>query len=113
MRCETRHYLERLCDSATIHSAPGATDPDRARAIIGTGVEPFGFGHDLRFSPTRTKAVMRELLQHHLLDIDVVVGSDGRNELCMTANRETVRWYARALRARAREKQEAHTYHSG
>jgi len=110
MRSETQRYLEHLCDAATIRSAPGATDPDRARAIIGAGVEPSGFGHALRFSPTRTKAVMRELLQHHLLDIGVVVGSDGRNELRMTANRETVRWYARALRARAREKQEPHVY---
>ena len=103
MRCDSRNYLERLCDSATTQCAPGAAGPDRARTIIGTGVEPFGFGHDLRFSPTRTKAVMRELLQHHLLDIGVVVGEDGRNELRMTPNRETARWYARVLRARARE----------
>ncbi len=44
---------------------------------------------------------MRELLQYHLLGIAAVMGEDGRYELRMTPNRETARWYARVLRARA------------
>ena len=93
VRCHTQRYLEHLCDTL-VASCCRSTD------MIGRGVEPFGFGAELRFSPTRTKAVMRELLQHHLLDIQVVVGSDGRNELRMTWNRETERWYERILRFR-------------
>jgi len=101
MRSDAQRYLEHFCDTATAEYAPSLSHSDRAVMIPGAGVEPFGFGAALRFSSRRIKAVMRELLGHHLLDIGVVVGSDGRNELCLTWNRETARWYARVLRARA------------
>jgi len=101
MRSDAQRYLEHLCDTATTGYAPGLSHSDRAVMIPGTGVEPFGFGAALRFSPARIKAVMRELLQHNLLGITTVRGDDGRYELRLTPNRETARWYARVLRARA------------
>ena len=93
MRWDTQQYLERLGDAR----AAGCEHPT---GLIGAGVEPFAWGAELRYSPRRTKLVMREVLQHHLLDIQVLPGSDGRNELRMTWNRETERWYARILRSR-------------
>lgn len=92
MRPETQRYLEHFCDAATADAAQMLTD---------AGMEPFALGAALRFSPTRTKAVMREVLQHNPLRVEVVRGSDGRNELRLTPTHETPRWYARILRARA------------
>jgi len=101
MRADSQRYLEQFCDTATAESAPGLAHADRTMLLGGAGVEPFGFGAALRFSPARTKAVMRELLQHHLLGIEAVRADDGRYELRLTPNGETARWYARVLRARA------------
>lgn len=101
MYADTERYLEQFCDTATSGCPPGLAASERAAMLGGEGVEPFGFGTALRFSPRRTKAVMRELLQYHLLGIAAVVGEDGRYELCLTPNGETARWYARVLRARA------------
>ena len=112
MRPDAQHYLEQFCDSATTR-APVAADSARAAMLADltplayAGVEPFGFGAALRFSPARTKVVMRELLQYHLLDIAAVRADDGRYELRMTPNGETARWYARVLRARRRQSAEA------
>ncbi len=101
MRADSQRYLEQFCDTATAGCAPGLAPSDRAAMMHGAGIEPFGFGTALRFSPARIKAVMRELLQHHLLGIEAVRGDDGRYELRLTPNGETARWYARVLRARA------------
>ena len=101
MRADAQQYLEHLCDTATAGCAPGLSASDRAAVVHREGVEPFGFGAALRFSPARIKVVMRELLQHHLLDITAVRGEDGRYELRMTPNGETTRWYARVLRSHA------------
>jgi len=103
MRSDAQRYLEHLCDMATARAAILA---DLALPA-GAGVEPFGFGTTLSFSPARTKAVMRELLQYHLLDIAAVRAEDGRYELRLTPNGETARWYARVLRARRRSPAEA------
>ncbi len=105
MRPDAQCYLEQFCDTVTAR-AP-ATLPDAARTamltdLTRTGVEPFDFGAALRLSPRRTKAVMRELLQYHLLNIEAVRADDGRNELRLMPNQETARWYARVLRARRR-----------
>ena len=101
MRLYAQRYLERLCDAATANHDPGLSTSDTAKMLTGAGEEPFALGAALRYSPTRTKAVMREVLQHNLLRVEVVVGNDGRNELRMTPTHETPRWYARVLRARA------------
>jgi len=105
MQPDAQRYLEHLCDIATAAARAPITSADSSRAamlagLVGAGVEPFGFGAALRFSPARTKVVMRELLQYNLLGIAAVRGDDGRNELRMTPNGETARWYARVLRAR-------------
>jgi len=102
MRADTERYLEQFCDTATAGCAPGLPPSDCAAMVRGAGGEPFGFGAALRFSPARTKAVMRELLQHNLLGIAAVRGEDGRYELRLTPNGETARWYARVLRTRRR-----------
>jgi len=100
MRMDSQCYLEQFCDAATAGRSSGLSPSDRAAMVRGAGIEPFGFGAALRFSSRRTKAVMRELLQYNLLGITVVAGQDGRNELRLTPNGETARWYARVLRSR-------------
>ncbi len=88
MRPDAQRYLEHFCDTATAEGAFSLPGPDGFHSIPSMGIEPFAFGAALRFSPARTKAVMRELLQHNLLAINVVVGSDERNELQMTPIRK-------------------------
>ncbi len=102
MRADAERYLEQFCDTTTAGCVPGLAHADRALLLGAVGVEPFGFGAALHFSPARTKAVMRELLQHNLLGIAAVRGNDGRYELRLTPNGETARWYARVLRTRRR-----------
>lgn len=114
MRIDAERFLEHFCDEATTDCPAGISAFDQAQMLTGAGVEPFALGAALRFSPTRTKAVMREVLQHHLLRIEVVTGCDGRNEIRMIPTHETPRWYARVLRARAVESLTAtHEPHKG
>ncbi len=105
---DAHRYLEHLCDTLAAPTTATHEGTGGMRAMCGStadvtdaGMEPFGIGALLRLSPTRTKLVMRELLAHGLLGIGVAPGEDGRNELRVTATRETARWYARVLRSRA------------